>query len=112
MLTIQGRPVRLCDGISRRSFLTIGSLGLAGLSLPDLLRAREGRPSRRAVILYWMGGGPSHLDTYDMKPDAPEQVRGPFGPCRTRVTGMQFCELFTRQAPLADKISIVRGLTH
>src|SRR5262245_4069368 len=114
MLTIQGRAVRLCDGISRRSFLTIGSLGLAGLSLPEFLRARESQPSarRRAVILYWMAGGPSHIDTYDMKPDAPEQVRGPFRPGRTRVPGLQFCELFTRQAPLADKIAIVRGLTH
>jgi hypothetical protein len=113
MLTIQGRAVRLCDGISRRSFLSIGSLGLAGLSLPQLLRAGERQPRRpRAVILYWMAGGPSHIDTYDMKPDAPDQVRGPFRPCRTRVPGMQFCELFARQAPLADKIAIIRGLTH
>jgi hypothetical protein len=114
MLTIQGRAVRLCDGISRRSFLTIGSLGLAGLSLPQVLRARERQPEarRRAVILYWMGGGPSHIDTYDMKPNAPEQVRGPFRPRATRVPGMQFCELFTRQAPLADKLSVMRGLTH
>jgi hypothetical protein len=115
MLTIQGSAFRLCDGISRRSFLAIGSLGLAGLSLPQLLHARErqaARRSPRAVILYWMGGGPSHIDTYDMKPDAPAAVRGPFRPGRTRVPGMQFCELFTRQAPLADKIAIVRGLTH
>ena len=116
MLTIQGGTVRLCDGISRRSFLAIGSLGLTGMSLPQFLHARESQPARRrsprAVILYWMGGGPSHIDTYDMKPDAPEQVRGPFRPGRTRVPGLQFCELFTRQAPLADKIAIVRGLTH
>jgi hypothetical protein len=112
MLTILGRAVRLCDGISRRSFLTLGSLGLAGLSLPELLRARQTRPSRRAVILYWMAGGPSHVDTYDMKPDAPEQVRGPFKPGRTRVPGMQFSELFAQQAAVADKLSIVRGLTH
>lgn len=116
MLTIQGRDVRLCDGISRRSFLKIGSLGLGGLSLPQLLRARESQPPgqrrQRAVILYWMGGGPSHIDTYDMKPEAPEQVRGPFRPGRTRVPGMQFCELFTRQAPVADKIAVVRGLAH
>lgn len=101
--------------ISRRSFLALGSLGVGG-SFARLLHAAEAQPasgrSPRAVILYWMGGGPSHIDTYDMKPDAPEQVRGPFRPCRTRVPGMQFCELFTRQAPLADKIAIVRGLTH
>jgi hypothetical protein len=116
MLTIQGDAFRLCDGISRRSFLAIGSLGLAGLTLPQFLHARESqsaaRRSPRAVILYWMGGGPSHIDTYDMKPDAPAEVRGPFRPSRTNVTGMQFCELFTRQATVADKIAIVRGLAH
>ncbi|MBL8794642.1 MAG: DUF1501 domain-containing protein [Planctomycetia bacterium] len=116
MLTIQGHSFRLCDGISRRGFLSIGSLGLAGLSLPQFLRARASQPASsrapRAVILYWMGGGPSHIDTYDMKPDAPEEVRGPFRPGRSSVPGMQFSELFTRQAPLADKIAIVRGLTH
>src|SRR4051812_44135385 len=96
MLTIRGRAVRLCDGISRRSFLSIGSLGLAGLSLPQVLRARGPSGRGRSVILYWMGGGPSHLDTYDMKPGAPEQVRGPFRPGRSRVPGMQMCELFTR----------------
>ena len=59
-----------------------------------------------------MAGGPSHIDTYDMKPDAPEQVRGPFRPGRTSVPGMQFCELLRRQAPLADRLAIVRGLAH
>ncbi len=116
MLTIHGRGVRLCDGLSRRSFLKIGSLGLAGLSLTQYLCARESQPAarrrNRAVILYWMGGGPSHIDTYDMKPDAPDQVRGPFRPGRTRVPGMQFCELFTRQAPVAQRIAVVRGLAH
>src|SRR5262249_29400052 len=101
MLTIQGRGVRLCDGVTGRSFLRGGALGLAGLSLPQYLRAHDEQPGarrrNRAVILYWMGGGPSHIDTYDMKPDAPEQVRGPFRPAPTRVPGMQFCELFTRQ---------------
>src|SRR5262249_14342152 len=116
MLTIRGESFRLCDGINRRSFLAIGSLGLAGLSLPRVLHARESQPasrrSPRAVILYWMGGGPSHIDTYDMKPDAAAEIRGPFRPGRTRVPGMQFCELFTRQAPLADRLAIVRGLAH
>jgi hypothetical protein len=115
MLEIQGRSVRLCDGINRRSFLKIGSLGLAGLSLANVLRAAEAQPAagrNRAVILYWMAGGPSHIDTYDMKPGAPEQVRGPFRPGATRVPGMQFCELLPRQARIADKISLVRSLTH
>ena len=113
MLEIQGRSLRMCDGISRRSFLKIGSLGLAGLTLPQFLRASESSTRRkRAVILYWMAGGPSHIDTYDMKPNAPEQVRGPFRPGATNVPGMQFCELLTRQAALADKLSIIRSLTH
>jgi hypothetical protein len=116
MLEIQGCAGRLCDGVSRRSFLKIGSLGLAGLALPEFLRAVErqpaGRRRARAVILYWMAGGPSHLDTYDMKPAAPVQVRGPFRPGATRVPGLQFCELFTRQARVADRIALVRSLTH
>ncbi len=114
MLTIQGRGVRLCDGLSRRSFLKIGSLGLAGLTLPEVLRASEAQPSRRrrAVILYWMAGGPSHIDTYDMKPDATEAVRGPFRPMATRVPGLQLCELLPRQAGIADKFSLIRSLTH
>jgi hypothetical protein len=116
MLEIQGRAARLCDGITRRGFLKIGSLGLAGLSLPQLLRASENpsanRCRQRAVILYWMAGGPSHIDTYDMKPDAPQQVRGPFRPTATRVPGMRFCELLPRQALIADKIALVRSLTH
>ncbi len=116
MLEIQGKSVRLCDGISRRSFLKIGSLGLAGLSLPQFLRASENQQSdgrrKRAVILYWMAGGPSHIDTYDMKPNAPDQVRGPFRPGATNVPGLRFNELFTRQARIADKISLVRSLTH
>lgn len=114
MLEIQGSGKRFCDGVTRRSFLRIGSLGLAGLSLPEVLRAAENRPSarKRAVIVYWMAGGPSHIDTYDMKPNAPEPVRGPFRPAATRVPGMRFCELLPRQARVADKISIVRSLTH
>lgn len=114
MLTILGRSVRTCDGMSRRSFLKIGSLGLAGLTLPELLRASETRPAgrRRAVILYWMAGGPSHIDTYDMKPNAPEAVRGPFRPIATRVPGLQICDQMPRQAQIADKFALIRSLTH
>jgi hypothetical protein len=102
--------------INRRRFLLLGSLGLAGLALPHLLRARESQPaaSRRdtAVILYWMGGGPSHLDTYDMKPAAPAEVRGPFRPTPTRVPGLELCELLPGHARVADKFSVVRSLAH
>ncbi|MSQ94251.1 MAG: DUF1501 domain-containing protein [Gemmataceae bacterium] len=114
MLTIQGKGIRLCDGMSRRSFLKIGSLGLAGLTLPEFLRAADTQAPRRrrAVILYWMAGGPSHIDTYDMKPNAPEAVRGPFRPIATTVPGLQLCELMPRQAKIADKFSLIRSLTH
>jgi len=114
VLTIQGRGVRMGDGLTRRSFLRIGALGLAGLTLADLLRAAETQPGRRrrAVILYWMAGGPSHIDTYDMKPNAPESVRGPFRPVATNVPGIQICELMPRQARIADKFSLIRSLTH
>src|SRR5690242_10927709 len=85
MLEVQGRTYRLCDGITRRSFLKIGSLGLAGLALPDILAIRQAQAAARkdtAVILFWMAGGPSHIDTYDMKPGAPSEIRGPFGRSR------------------------------
>ena len=110
---------------SRRGFLKIGSLGLAGLILPNLLRAEAeafdkaavsnvAAADRRgtAVILYWMAGGPSHLDTWDMKPEAVAEVRGPFKPIATRLPGLQLCELLPHQAAMADKLAIVRSLAH
>ncbi len=109
MLEVLGRDVRL-GGVSRRSFLRIGSLGLAGLSLPELL-ASESRKDT-AIILFWMAGGPSHIDTYDMKPAAPAEVRGPFKPISTRLPGFQVCELLPRHAQLADRFSIVRSIRH
>jgi len=109
MLEVLGRDVSL-GGVSRRSFLRIGSLGLAGLSLPDVL-ASESRKDT-AIILFWMAGGPSHIDTYDMKPAAPAEVRGPFKPIGTRLPGFQVCELLPRHAQLADRVSIVRSIRH
>ena len=109
MLEVLGRDVSL-GGVSRRSFLRIGSLGLAGLSLPEVL-ASESRKDT-AIILFWMAGGPSHIDTYDMKPAAPAEVRGPFKPIATRLPGFQVCELLPRHAQLADRFSIVRSIRH
>ena len=117
MLTIHGdRPGRFCDGLSRRSFLRVGGLAAAGtLALPELLRQRAaaGQPAGRAgkaVIMICLGGGPSHIDTYDMRPDAPAEYRGEFRPAASRVPGMPMCELMPRQAAIADRFAVVRSL--
>src|SRR5262245_37116442 len=113
-----GVTARYCDGISRRSFVKIGVAGMASAALPDLLRAREisapdGRPRKdTSVILIWLDGGPSHLDLYDLKPEAPAEYRGIWKPIRTNVPGIEISELFPLQAKVADKFSIVRSLHH
>lgn len=101
--------------VSRRDCLRLGALGAGGLTLGELLRQRaradSTRPTReKSVIMVYLPGGPSHLDMYDMKPDAPVEYRGEFSPIRTNVPGMALCELMPRQAMLADKFAIVRGL--
>src|SRR6266436_416309 len=99
MLTFfNGGSEQFCDGISRRSFLKAGGLAFGGLALSDFLRLKASgavAPERRgkSVIMICLGGGPSHLDTYDMKPDAPSEFRGEFRPINTNVAGMQVCEL-------------------
>src|SRR5688572_22525732 len=117
MLTIfGGPPSRFCDGLSRRSFLRIGALAAAGmLTLPELLRAGAVaapavRRSGKSVIMICLGGGPSHIDTYDMRPDAPAEYRGEFRPVSSNVPGMPMCELMPRQARIADRIAVVRSL--
>jgi hypothetical protein len=105
-------------GLSRRSFLKVGFLGLAGLSLADHLRmkavaAETGRATNdTAVILVWLGGGPSHIDMYDLKPDAPAEFRGEFKPIDTNVPGVQISEHLPHEAKLMDKLSIVRSVMH
>ncbi len=102
--------------IGRRGFLRVGSLGAAGLALPQVLAARQAQAAAArkdtAVILFWMAGGPSQIDTYDPKPDATESIRGPFKPIRTKVPGMDLSELLPRHAPLADKFTLIRSLQH
>jgi hypothetical protein len=116
MLTIWGKKQKpLCDGLSRREFLRVGALGMGGLSLADLLRHRAlggepARSSRRAVIMIYLCGAPSHQDTYDPKPDAPAEYRGEFRPIRTNVPGMDICELMPLQARIADKLAIIRNM--
>src|SRR5688572_7842715 len=118
MLTFSSRPQpgRYCDGLSRRNFLRLGALCAGGLALPDLFRLQaQGavNPARRgkSVIMIFLGGGPSQLDTYDMKPDAPAEFRGEFNPIKSNVPGMDMCELMPRQARIADKFSVVRSAT-
>jgi hypothetical protein len=110
MFTLWGPP-RSGANVSRRDFLRVGALGMGGLTLADLLRLRAEnptRPSARAIIMVCLAGGPSHLDMYDLKPEAPADVRGDFKPIRTNVPGFDICELFPRQAQIADKLALVR----
>ena len=100
---------------SRRWFLQTGLAGLAGLSLPDLLRCRArgaagAGADRKAVILIWLSGGPSQLETWDPKPDAPAEVRGPFGSIATRVPGVRVSEHLPLQARLMDRLALVRSV--
>jgi hypothetical protein len=114
MLTIMHpRAFQTCDGMSRRSFLRVGTLSLGGLTLADVLRLQAAQPPERrrakSAILIHLSGGPSHLDMYDMKPAAPVEYRGEFNPIRTKVPGMEICELMPMQAQIADKFAILRG---
>ena len=87
-----GSTGRYCDGISRRSFLQLGVAGMASVGLPQLLRAKEESPGpnkNTSVILIWLDGGPGHMDMYDMKPDAPVEIRGEFKPISTSIPGIQ-----------------------
>jgi uncharacterized protein (DUF1501 family) len=106
----------VCPGpLKRREFLRVGTLALGGLTLPELLRRRAEAGTERAdtsVILFWMWGGPSQLETYDMKPDAPSDYRGPLRPIRTNVPGMEICQYMPLQAQMAEKFAIIRSLHH
>src|SRR5438309_4616434 len=113
MFTIFGRQDRYCDGISRRSMLRLGALGLGGLTLPRLLRAEAAagiRSSNKAIINIHLNGGPSHQDMFDLKPDAPREFRGEFNPIATNVPGIEICEHLPRLAQMADKFAVIRSL--
>ncbi|MEI7685850.1 MAG: DUF1501 domain-containing protein [Planctomycetota bacterium] len=117
MLTFQGNRNSYCDGVSRRSFLQIGALG-AGLTLADMLRLRAAaNPAgslaaapRKSAILIYLSGGPSHMDMYDLKPEAPVEYRGEFNPIATSVPGIQISEHMPRQARMFDKMAVVRSV--
>lgn len=114
MLDILGPHTRLCDGVRRRTFLKVGALGYFGLSLPQLMQAEAATRKRRptSCILVWLQGGPSQIDTFDPKPDAPSDVRGPFKPLETNVSGIRIADVFPKLAQHADKYAILRSVHH
>jgi hypothetical protein len=110
------RPAHFCDGLTRRDFLHAGSLSLLGLGLPTFqalsARGDVARDKDVNCIMLFLLGGPSQLDTWDMKPGAPPEIRGPFQPIATKVPGIQISEVFPRMAGLMDKVSLVRTIYH
>jgi hypothetical protein len=114
MLTIRSNSSsRFCDGVSRRDFLRVGGLGLGGLALPQLFEAeaRAGiRKSHKAVIMIYLPGGPPHQDMFDLKNDAPREIRGPFKEISTKVLGIRICEHLPRMAAMMDKLVPIRSI--
>src|SRR5262245_26717381 len=118
MLHLTGRgQAHTCDGVTRRDFLQVGALGAIGLSLPELMAAKaQGAVAKdhdqRSVIMIFNLGAPSQLDTFDMKPEAPAEIRGPFKPISTASPEIQISEIFPLHAKIADKFSLVRSCHH
>ena len=122
MPKLVGNSRRFCDGIDRRRFMAVGSLGFFGLSLEHLLAAESssgesapgtaGRHNNRSVILIWQHGGPSQLDTFDMKPAASSEVRGLYQSIATKLPGVRICEKMPYHAEVMDKVNIIRSFTH
>jgi hypothetical protein len=113
MLTFLGRKQRFCDGVSRRDFLRVGALAVGGLTLADVLRSQAvagATAAGKSVIMIYLPGGPTHLDMYDMKPEAPAEFRGELRPIKTNVAGIDICELMPLQAKIMDKLAILRGV--
>src|SRR5271165_6705828 len=109
------RGVSFCDNLTRRDFLHAGALTSLGLTLPGYLAARNGAagPDRDVnCIMLFLLGGPSQIDTWDPKPDAPDEVRGPFKPIATTVPGMQISEIFPKMAKQAEQFSLIRSVYH
>ena len=117
MLQISAGTDTARSGLPRRSFLQVGALTLAGLTGRNLTAAElsptaDGQPIKTSVILLWMAGGPSHMDMYDLKPQATAEVRGPFKSIATNLPGLDVCELMPRHAAIADKLAVIRSLHH
>src|SRR5262249_33237660 len=109
------RAVSFCDGLTRRDFLHVGALSTLGLTLPGWMahRAAGADPDRDInCIMLFLVGGPSHIDTWDPKPQAPAEIRGPFQPIATNVPGIRISEIFPKMAKHADKFSLIRSVYH
>lgn len=114
MLSILGQRHQFCDRVARRDFLRIGGLALGGLTLPKLLQAEQAagrRATGKSIINIYLPGGPTHMDTFDMKPTAAKEFRGELMPVATNVPGMEICELMPKLSQMADKFSVVRSIT-
>jgi len=115
MLTIFGQKNRFCDGVSRRSFLKIGALGLGAgsFTLADLFRAEAKAGTRhghKAIINIFLGGGPPHQDMWEIKTEAPKEIRGEFQPIASKIPGVQICEVFPKIAALMDRFAVIRSV--
>lgn len=118
MLHLGNEKVSLCSGVNRRSFLQVGAAGMAGLTLPTLMKLEaagavdDSKAKIKNCITLFLVGSPGHLDTWDMKPEAPDDIRGAFKPIDTNVPGIQICEHFPRMARMMDKVALIRSLHH
>ena len=112
-------PYRRCDGVTRRDVLRVGGLTALGLGIGDILKMRRASAANgsssstkaKSCILIWLDGGPSHLETFDLKPDAPKEVRGPLAPISTNLPGVQISECLPKLAQRMDKIAVIRSMT-
>ena len=116
MLTVLGGSRRACNGLTRRQLLQAGGAGLFGMSLPQVLTAEatraNHRPRAKSVLFVFLFGGPSQLETFDMKPEAPSAIRGPYRPIASRTPGLKICEHLPRLAQRSDKYCVIRTVNH
>ena len=116
MLTIQGNPQRVCNGLTRRALLQAAGAGLFGTSLTKVLAAEQAgvliSPRAKSVMFVFLYGGPSQLETFDMKPDAASTIRGPFHPIASRTPGLRICEHLPQLAAGSDRYCVVRTVNH